>query len=165
MSGSFGAIEVVPRRVWSVRWAQGGVCPAVSERYNRGGTAERLHGWQAECYGNGSNRGIDGEKPRSTPKVVPGAAPAMARAGVGGYIQYIAGDGPCTYIHTCMHAYIHTYIHTYTHIHIYIYIYLFIYSWCQNYRTKLGVQKYGKIPYLRAPPDPDSARIRILFYN
>ena len=37
--------------------------------------------------------------------------------------------------------------------------------WCQNYRTKLGVQKYGKIPYLRTPPDPDSARIRILFYN
>ena len=36
---------------------------------------------------------------------------------------------------------------------------------CQNYRTKLGVQKYGKIPYLRTPPDPDSARIWILFYN
>ena len=30
---------------------------------------------------------------------------------------------------------------------------------------KLGVQKHGKIPYLRTPPDPDSARIRILFYN
>ena len=24
---------------------------------------------------------------------------------------------------------------------------------------------YGKIPYLCTPPDPDSARIRILFYN
>ena len=39
------------------------------------------------------------------------------------------------------------------------------YRRCQNYRTKLRVQKYGKIPYLRTPPDPDSARIRILFYN
>ena len=35
------------------------------------------------------------------------------------------------------------------------------YSQCQNYRTEPGVQKYGKIPYLRTPPDPDSARIRI----
>ena len=35
------------------------------------------------------------------------------------------------------------------------------YRWCQNYRTEPGVQKYGKIPYLRTPPDPDSARIRI----
>ena len=25
----------MPRRVWRVRWAQGGVCPAVSERYSR----------------------------------------------------------------------------------------------------------------------------------
>ena len=41
----------------------------------------------------------------------------------------------------------------------------YTYRWCQNYRTKLGVQKYSKIPYLRTPPDPDSARIRILFYN
>ena len=40
-----------------------------------------------------------------------------------------------------------------------------VYSRCQNYRTESGVQKYGKIPYLRTPPDPDSARIRILFYN
>ena len=29
----------------------------------------------------------------------------------------------------------------------------------------MGVQQYGKISYLRTPPDPDSARIRILFYN
>ena len=36
-----------------------------------------------------------------------------------------------------------------------------MYSQCQNYRTKPGVQKYAKIPYLRTPPDPDSARIRI----
>ena len=28
-------------------------------------------------------------------------------------------------------------------------------------RTEPGVQKYGKIPYLLTPPDPDSARIRI----
>ena len=35
------------------------------------------------------------------------------------------------------------------------------YSQCQNYRTEPGVQKYGKIPYLRTPPDPDSVRIRI----
>ena len=41
--------DALPRRVWRVRWAQGGVCPAVSERYNRGGAAER-QGWQAECY-------------------------------------------------------------------------------------------------------------------
>ena len=27
--------DALPRRVWRVRWAQGGVCPAVSERYNR----------------------------------------------------------------------------------------------------------------------------------
>ena len=46
----------------------------------------------------------------------------------------------------------------------YIYI-IYIYRRCQNYRTKLRVQKYGKIPYLRTPPDPDSGRIRILFYN
>jgi len=26
--------DALPRRVWRVRWAQGGVCPAVSERYN-----------------------------------------------------------------------------------------------------------------------------------
>jgi hypothetical protein len=39
------------------------------------------------------------------------------------------------------------------------------YRWCQNYKTKWGVQKYGKIPYLRTPPDPESARIRMLFYN
>ena len=39
--------------------------------------------------------------------------------------------------------------------------YIYIYRWCQNYRTEAGVQKYGKIPYLRTPPDPDSARIRI----
>ena len=38
------------------------------------------------------------------------------------------------------------------------------YRWCQNYKTKWGVQKYGKIPYLRTPPDPESARIRMLFY-
>ena len=31
-------------------------------------------------------------------------------------------------------------------------------SQCQNYRTEPGVQKYGKIPYLRTPPDPHSAR-------
>ena len=42
-----------------------------------------------------------------------------------------------------------------------LYIYIYIYSQCQNYRTEPGVQKYGKIPYLRTPPDPDSARIRI----
>ena len=48
---------------------------------------------------------------------------------------------------------------------MHIYIYVYIYRRCQNYRTKLGVQKYGKIPYLRTPPDPDSARIRILFCN
>ena len=36
-----------------------------------------------------------------------------------------------------------------------------MYSQCQNYRTEPGVQKYAKIPYLRTPPDPDSARIRI----
>ena len=38
------------------------------------------------------------------------------------------------------------------------------YSQCQNYRTEPGVQKYGKIPYLRTPPDPDSARIRKIPY-
>ena len=42
---------------------------------------------------------------------------------------------------------------------------ILLYRRCQNYRTKLGVQKYGKIPFLRTPPDPDSAWIRILFYN
>ena len=158
-----GTKEVLPRRVWSVRWAQGGVCPAVSrrykrgaaakgwrvrwaqggvcpavaERYNRGaaakglerpvgpgrgvsgsfgavscgargGAPERLQGWQAECYGSGSNRGIDREKLRSTPKVVPGAAPAMARAGVGGYI------------HKCI--YIYVYIYMYICIYVYFYI-------------------------------------------
>ena len=50
-------------------------------------------------------------------------------------------------------------------VYIYHHILYNILRWCQNYRTKLGVQKYGKIPYLRTPPDPDSARIRILFYN
>ena len=152
-----GTKEVLPRRVWSVRWAQGGVCPAVSrrykrgaaakgwrvrweqggvcpavaERYNRGaaakglerpvgpgrgvsgsfgavscgargGAPERLQGWQAECYGSGSNRGIDREKLRSTPKVVPGAAPAMARAGVGGYIH--------KKIYICIYIYVYMYI-------------------------------------------------------
>ena len=38
------------RRVWRVWWAKGGVCPAVSERYNRGVAAERLQGWQAAAY-------------------------------------------------------------------------------------------------------------------
>jgi hypothetical protein len=39
---------------------------------------------------------------------------------------------------------------------------------CQNYRTELGEQRYGKIPYFHTPPDPDSARIQILmilFYD
>ena len=45
---SLSRADALPGSVWRVRWAQGGVCPAVSERYNRGGTAERLHGWQAE---------------------------------------------------------------------------------------------------------------------
>ena len=40
-----------------------------------------------------------------------------------------------------------------------------IYRNGHNYRTELGVQKYGKIPYFRNPPDPPSARIRILFYK
>ena len=48
-------------------------------------------------------------------------------------------------------------------MYIYIYVYICIYRWCQNYRTEPGVQKYGKIPYLRTPPDPDSARIRIRY--
>ena len=52
-------------------------------------------------------------------------------------------------------------IYIYVYLYIYIYIYIYIYSQCQNYRTEPGVQKYGKIPYLRTPPDPDSARIRI----
>ena len=82
-----------------------------------------------------------------------------------------------TQIHT--HIYIYIYIcHIFINIYFYlcpidIYIYIinirihhrYGYRRCQNYRTKLGVQKYGKIPYLRTPPDPDSARIRILFYN
>ena len=45
----------------------------------------------------------------------------------------------------------------------YKYIYIYIYSGVAT--TELGVQKYGKIPYFPTPPDPDSARIRILFYN
>ena len=110
---SLSRADALPGSVWRVRWAEGGVCPAVSERYNRGGTAERLHGWQAACYGNGSNRGIDGEKPRSTPQVVPGAAPAMA------YIIYI-------YIFI-LYIYLYIiYIYLY-YVYIYIY-YIFIYS-------------------------------------
>ena len=42
--------HALPRSVWRVRWAQGGVCPAVSARYNGGGAAERLQGWQAAAY-------------------------------------------------------------------------------------------------------------------
>ena len=53
----------------------------------------------------------------------------------------------------------------YMFYHKLYYIYVLYYRRCQNYKTKLGVQKYGKIPYLCTPPDPDSARIRILFYN
>ena len=47
--GPSGTKEVLLRSVWGVRWTQGGVCPAASERYNRGGAAER-QGWQVECY-------------------------------------------------------------------------------------------------------------------
>ena len=42
--------DALSQRVWSVWWAKGGVCPAVSERYNRGAAAERLQGWQAAAY-------------------------------------------------------------------------------------------------------------------
>ena len=40
-----------------------------------------------------------------------------------------------------------------------------VYRRCQNYRTELGVQKYGKISYLLTSPDLYSGEIRILFYN
>ena len=49
-----------------------------------------------------------GKKKSSTPAVVPGAAPALAKAGVGGYI----------YIYTHMYIYIYIYLHLYSIITI-----------------------------------------------
>ena len=37
-----GTIEALPRGLWRVQWAQGGVCPAVSGRYNRGAATRPL---------------------------------------------------------------------------------------------------------------------------
>ena len=99
-----------------------------------------------------------------------------------------------TYMHPYIHAYIHIYIHAYLHTYILTYILTYIHTdiqtyrhtditdiqtyrhtdihtyiytcrSCHHYRTELRVQKYGKIPYFRTPPDPDSVRLRILFYN
>ena len=49
------------------------------------------------------------------PPVVPGAAPALAKAGVGGYI-YI-------YIYILRIIYVYVYIYIYVHMYVYIYIY------------------------------------------
>ena len=87
-------------------------------------------------------------------------------------------------INTCMHAYIRDihahllivrfskdmYICVWNVYNIYVcilyiqFIYIIYTSQCQNYRTEPGVQKCGKIPYLRTPPDPDSARLRKIPY-
>ena len=39
---SLSRADALPGSVWRVRWAEGGVCPAVSGRYKRGAAAERL---------------------------------------------------------------------------------------------------------------------------
>ena len=36
----------------------------------------------------------------------------------------------------------------------------YVYRRCQNYRTKLGMQKYGKIPYLSVPSYSSGSRFR-----
>ena len=47
-------VEVLLRGLWRVRWAQAGVCPAVSERCNRGAAAMPLEG------SVGPGRGVSG---------------------------------------------------------------------------------------------------------
>ena len=59
----------------------------------------------------------------STPAVVPGAAPALAKAGVGGYMHIIYKYISYIFIYHIYIYHIYIYIH---HIYIYIYI-IYIY--------------------------------------
>ena len=84
-------------------------------------------------------RGKGSRKTGSTPAVVPGAAPALAKAGVGGYciLSYCITMYNMIYLYThktsinCMYVYICMYIYIYIIIYIYIpFIYIYMEVLC-----------------------------------